>query len=289
MKRKTFRNAVSPVDPETRSMRVSASAYEKDLVGEIVAPWMFRKQLADPEFSVPFQASHLYYSEDGKPTTIGRAEGWVAEPKRLVSGKTWFAEDAHTTGLAEAHLNLYEQRAMSDVSIGFRADDAILLKGSNEERAEAITKATKDATGAEGPLPEGYEQAQILYTEGSLLELSAVAIGANRGAFVLAAMKGNNVAERIVKAMDEQKLTRGDLEEMLLAFEERFAKSMGEHREEIVRLRRTIDDFQTIAETVQPPVIVDAQDLDGVDPHWGRDHVDGYRKGFADALARLNK
>jgi HK97 family phage prohead protease len=159
------RGVVRKIDAANRTLDAVVSTPNVDRYEEIVLPAAFEKWLGRFMENPVFIAGHQYGGRSGEPTVIGHwKEMRVAEEG--VVGKAVFAD----TPLANQYWQLYEQGHMRAFSVGWITHG---WEWRDPNDIKAIAKAT-------GPKIR-------VFTEVELIEVSAVAIPANRESLVRAA------------------------------------------------------------------------------------------------------
>lgn len=143
------------IDEQARTIRFICSTRNVDRYGEIVEPSAFSDWLQTFESNPVFVAGHTYIAPDGSPTVIG----YWSDLQVTENGLEATAHFLDGDDLAEKYWTRYKAGAMRAVSIGFIA------------RAWEM----KDFD-----FPDGETRRVRVFTEVELLEISAVAIPANR-------------------------------------------------------------------------------------------------------------
>jgi HK97 family phage prohead protease len=154
------RMTVKSIDEKKRQIRFTASTNDLDRYNEIVEPNAYKKRLGLFESNPVFCAGHVYVGWSGEPTVIG---SWsdIEITKNGLDSTASFA----TTPLAEMYWQLYRDGHMKAVSVGW-------LTHAWEMRQMDL---------------DGKKQLIRVFTDVELIEISAVAIPANRQALVQAA------------------------------------------------------------------------------------------------------
>ena len=164
--------SVRSIDKPARSITAVVSTGSLDRYEEIVEPRAFEKHLPAFLSNPVFVAGHTYSGWSGEATVIGH---WtdVAIGDAEVVATCVFAE----TALAEEYWRLYSEGHMRAFSVGW------------------ITHQT-EMREMETPGSEGKKRRIRVFTEVELIEISAVAIPANREALVRAASMLAGATER---------------------------------------------------------------------------------------------
>lgn len=155
--------AVRKIDADQRTVEAIVSTGEVDRYQEIVEPSAFKKWLKHFQANPVMLAAHDHSAwSTGEPTVIGKWMDIRITDKGLVATGKFMADDE----LAERYWRRYRDGYMRAFSVGFIAH-------SWEMR--------------EFTLAEGVSKRLRVFTEAELLEISAVAVPANRGALAVAA------------------------------------------------------------------------------------------------------
>ena len=155
--------AVRKIDTDQRTVEAIVSTGEVDRYQEIVEPSAFKKWLKHFAANPVMLAAHDHSAwSTGEPTVIGKWMDIRITDKGLVATGKFMADDE----LAERYWRRYRDGYMRAFSVGFIAH-------SWEMR--------------EFNLAEGVSKRLRVFTEAELLEISAVAVPANRGALAVAA------------------------------------------------------------------------------------------------------
>lgn len=156
---------VKSFDAKTRTLTGLVSTPNVDRYEEIVLPSAFAKRLDSFMSNPVFVAGHVYGGADGQPTTIGHWTDMKVTSEGLV-GTAKFLEPGDA--LADAYFARYQQGAMRAFSVGWLTHEY--------EMREVAT-------------PKGKQKIRH-FTDVELIEVSAVAIPANREALVRPAAFG---------------------------------------------------------------------------------------------------
>ena len=149
----------SSIDEDKRRIRFRCSTGTIDRYGEIVEPAAFKDSLELFLTNPVFLAGHTHVGPAGEATVIGTWD----ELKVTESGLEGWAKFMTDDVLAESYWQRYKQRAMRAVSVGF------LVEAYTMEEREISPK----------------EKAMVrVFTKVELIEISAVAVPANRDALV---------------------------------------------------------------------------------------------------------
>jgi HK97 family phage prohead protease len=148
---------VRSINAETRSVRALLSTPHIDRYEEIVEPKAFLKWLPTFKRSPVCLAGHVTVGQSGEPTTIGSWSDLEVTDEGLIGTVTF-----GVTELAQDYWLLYRDGHMKAFSVGW------------------ITKAWEFRPGPEN-------KSVRVFTEVELIEVSAVAIPANRQSLVRAA------------------------------------------------------------------------------------------------------
>ena len=149
------------IDTENRRIRFVCSTRNIDRYGEIVEPEAFRASLDTFRANPVFMAGHVYVAPSGKPTSIGHWPEIGITSDGLEGVAEFMADDE----LAEDYWKRYSRGVQKAVSVGF-----IVHAWRMEDREV-----------------EGQRQRVRVFTDVELIEVSAVAIPANRQSLVRAA------------------------------------------------------------------------------------------------------
>ncbi len=149
---------VKAIDESRRQIHFVCSTGEVDHYGEIVEPSAFEASIPAFMSNPVFQAGHVYVGPSGEPSTIGHWEKVVVTNNALEGIAEFDDEDP----LAQRYWNLYKKGHMRACSVGF-------IAVAWEMRDVEI---------------EGRQQRVRVFTKVNLLEISAVAVGANPSALV---------------------------------------------------------------------------------------------------------
>lgn len=155
------RAQVKGIDEQARTVTAIVSTANVDRYEEIIEPEAYRKHLAAFMMNPVMLAGHAHSTADGRPSVIGHWKD-VRITKEGLIGTAQFSR----TPLGEEWWQLYLDGSMRAFSVGFIA--------SKWEMRDMKT-------------PGGESRRLRVFTEVELLEISAVAIPANREALVLAA------------------------------------------------------------------------------------------------------
>lgn len=187
----TFRAFTVPesIDEATRTMRVKATTRSLDRYGELVEPEAAAPWLATYMMNPVFMAGHVYSAPDGSPTTIGTVND-MKIVKDGIDALVQFMDDDDDE-LALRYWRRYRKGIQKAVSLGF-----IVHKW--EMREVKIS---------------GVMQRVRVFTEIEIVELSAVAIPANRGSLVRAASAFKAPAN--VHARSGEYVTRDEIEQVI--------------------------------------------------------------------------
>ena len=189
--------AEDSIDVERRALRALASVGTLDRAGEIIEPAAFERSLEVYRANPVIMAGHVYGGASGEPTVIGRATKIHVEPDGLPF-EMQFAE----TDLADQYWQLYRGGFMRAFSVGF-------LPGKSD---------TRQVDG----------RAARVHTEVELLEISAVAVPANRDSLVAA--RSATDAERLCGSM----LAELERERRLERIIQRTLESVGDEMTEVL-------------------------------------------------------
>jgi HK97 family phage prohead protease len=148
------------INQEQRTIRFVCSSDQVDRYGEIIEPDAYRAILPQFMLNPVFMAGHIYVGPAGEPTCIGYWRD-LKVTKTGLEGTAWFNE----TQLGEAYWQTYKSKSQRAVSVGF-------ISLANEMRELEI---------------DGTTQRVRVHTQVELLEISAVAIPANRQSLMRAA------------------------------------------------------------------------------------------------------
>jgi len=187
----------SSIDHDKRTMRFTCSTKNLDRYSEIVDPQAFKKWLPTFMANPVMMAGHVYIAPDGKPTTIGR---WL-ELEITDDGLTGVAQfmGKDSSGLAESYWERYSQGFQRAVSVGW------ITHQWQMEQLEL----------------DGVSQRVRVFKEVELVEISAVAIPANRESLVRAAS-----AFAAPPAGDAQEIDQRQIEQLSKALEPAVETSM---------------------------------------------------------------
>lgn len=141
------------VDIDNRRIRFVVSSDKIDRHGDIVEAAAVEKAIKEFGKNPVFLAAHMHRSNDAKPTVIG---SWDISSFKQTKGRSEMDAVFASTALAEEYWQLYKDKHMRAVSIGFRVLD------SKTEKKDGHTI--------------------YIFTKIELYEISAVAVGANRQA-----------------------------------------------------------------------------------------------------------
>jgi HK97 family phage prohead protease len=150
------------IDEEARTMRFACSSNQLDRYGEIVEPAAFQKWLPTFMANPVFVAGHVYIGNNGEATTIGRWTDLQVTDQGLEGTVQFMGDD---DPLARQYWQRYSKGFQRAVSVGF-------ITHAHEMQEREI---------------EGVTQRVRVFTEVELVEISAVAIPANRESLVRAA------------------------------------------------------------------------------------------------------
>jgi HK97 family phage prohead protease len=164
--------SVRGVDTQRRTISAIASTKSVDRAGEVIEPSAFGGSIDDFRQNPVLLAGHVYASETGEPTVIGKVE-----QIRVTGEGLPFSARFAETPLAAQYWQLYEGGFMRAFSVGF-------IPRRSEMRSV------------------GGEMVRT-HTEVELLEVSAVAVPANRDALVRAAQTGNAAASFMLDTLPE--------------------------------------------------------------------------------------
>ncbi len=158
------RATIKGVDEAKRQIHFLCSNGEVDRYGERVLPEAFKDSLDSFMLNPIFPAGHVYIGKSGEPTVIGHwVKVWITQGS--AGGLEGIAEFDDTDPLAIRYWNLYRKGHMKAVSVGFIAQ-------AWQMQPEEIEGQTRNVR---------------VFTRVELLEISAVAIPANRAARIRAA------------------------------------------------------------------------------------------------------
>ncbi len=152
-------NEKSAIDENARTIRFVISAEEVDRDNEVITVDAVAGAIKGFSDSPVCLACHMHRLDNGMPPVIG---SWDTDSFKVLGKRSEMNLRFATTDLGEAYWNLYKNRHMRAVSIGFRCLDG-REEMKNGVRIYIITKI-------------------------ELYEISAVAVGANRSA--LSKIKG---------------------------------------------------------------------------------------------------
>lgn len=155
---------VRSVDRTKRTVTAAVSTPNVDRYEEIVEPKAFKLWLPTFMANPVFCAGHQYVGLSGEPTVIGSWQSMDVTDKELV-GTAQFAN----TPLADQYLSLFAENHMRAFSVGW---------------------ITHEWEMREFDMGEGIKKRIRVFTEVELIEVSAVAIPANRQSLVRAASAG---------------------------------------------------------------------------------------------------
>lgn len=152
------RMARKSVDEDKRQIHFLCSSGAIDRYGEIVEPSAYTGSIESFMLNPVFAAGHLYVGHNGEPTVIGEwVKLWISK-----DGLEGIAEFDDEDPLAQRYWNLYRKGRMRTVSVGFISKPWEMREVKN-----------------------GTEKPRVrVFTDVSLLEISAVAIPANPDARV---------------------------------------------------------------------------------------------------------
>lgn len=173
-KMKTAFAEVTKTDEGARTITALASTGCVDRSGETIDPAAFKQSLGTYRRNPVLLAGHVYASESGEPTVIGKVLK-IAVTQRGLPFEARFAE----TDLADQYWQLYQGGFMRAFSVGF------LPKKWESRRMEI----------------DGEYRAVRAYTEVELLEISAVAVPANAEALSRMAQQGNAAASMALQTI----------------------------------------------------------------------------------------
>lgn len=148
------------INETERTIRFVCSSDQVDRYGEIIEPGAYREILPQFMLNPVFMAGHVYVGPAGEPTSIGYWRDLKVTDKGL-EGTAWFNQ----TKLGEDYWQTYKSLSQRAVSVGF-------ISLANEMREMVI---------------DGSTQRVRVHTQVELLEISAVAIPANRQSLMRAA------------------------------------------------------------------------------------------------------
>jgi len=161
---------VRAIDDDTRTITAVVSTGGVDRYEEIVEPKAFEQRLGSFQANPVFVAGHCYSSANGEPTVIGSWSDIRITDDSLIATAT-FAD----TPLGERYWQLYKQKHMRAFSVGW-------ITHAWEMRELAV---------------DGAKRKLRVFTDVELVEISAVAIPANREALALAASFRTRAGEAI--------------------------------------------------------------------------------------------
>ncbi len=173
--------SVKSIDVEKRQIRVLASSADLDRYNERILPEAFKKRLATFMENPVVLVGHNHKTDSGRAPVVGRVtKAWIDK-----EGLWCILELTDKTPLAEEYWQLYKDGYMKAVSIGFIP----------------ITSHTEDEDG----------KRVLIYDEVELLEISLVAVPANRQALVKSKQKKadwleNKKRERLGQTDDKDEL-----------------------------------------------------------------------------------
>ena len=155
--------AVKKVDPDKRTITAIVSTNEVDRYQEIVEPKAYEKWLKHFMANPVMLAAHDHSAwSTGEPTVIGKWLSFEIKKDSVVATGQFMQDDE----LAERYWKRYRDGYMQAFSVGFIAHSWEMREF---EVASGVTKRLR------------------VFTEVELLEISAVAVPANRGALARAA------------------------------------------------------------------------------------------------------
>jgi len=169
----------SAIDEKNRTIRFLASTPDVDRHGERILPSAFAERLSLFMTNPVFLAAHQHRLDSGEPSVIGRViRAWIDAAVGL-----WCIVKFADTPLAERYWQLYKTGFLRACSVGF-----IEIKSQME-------------------LLDGKQV--LTFTEVELIELSACAVGSNRGALARSkAAKLDFVQEKRQEREERQYLAR---------------------------------------------------------------------------------
>jgi len=172
MKNKTFFATTKSVNIEDRTLEAIASTNTVDREGDLILPSAF--ELAAFLKNPVILANHTYYTSNGAPTVIGKVLNIQATDNALE-----FTMQFAQTDLAEEYFQLYKDGFMNAFSVGFIPKKYTYPEDNNSQK-----------------------DVRRIFTEVELLEISCVAIPANREALAKAVKAGNSVAKNILAEIE---------------------------------------------------------------------------------------
>jgi len=222
------------IDEDNRTARFVCSSGEVDRYGEIVEPQAFARWLPVFMQNPVLLAGHAHIGPAGEPTTIGHWIDLEVTEQGLVGTAQFLADDP--SGLADAYWYRYLNGAQKAVSVGFIV-----------HRFE-MRQIDQD----------GQRQLTRVFTEVELVEISAVAIPANRESLIRAASmpgqvtRGERLGERIRARREELELSLEEVIERMPGTAPISASTLGQiERGDIVRPPDEV--LQAIAEALDLP------------------------------------
>lgn len=181
-----------------------------DRYREIVLPSAFQKTIGIFKTNPVLLAMHMHSPMFGsaEPTVIGIVPAIDVTNEGLPFKAAFAPEDIYprdTKPLGPLFRNLYAAQILRAFSIGFMVNSFTSVD-SEEELAELITELPEDLVkqilrAFRGKDPSG--RARVVITLAELLEISAVAVPANRESLVLAAEDGMDEARVILRSLPE--------------------------------------------------------------------------------------
>jgi len=174
MQNKNFIAQTKSIDIENRTLTAMASTNTVDREGDLILSSAFdvSAYMKNPVIL----ANHTYHTANGNSPVIGKA----LEVRSTDEGLEFTMQFAQTE-LADEYFELYKDGFMKAFSVGFIP---IKYVAPDEE------------------IKAKYKDARRVFTKVELLEISCVAVPANREALVKAANNGNSVAKSILAEIE---------------------------------------------------------------------------------------
>ncbi len=182
------------IDKDNRRIRFVISSSKLDRHNDIVEVQAIANAIKQFSKNAAFLACHMHRLTNGSSPVIG---SWITETFKVFKDHSEMVAEFATTALAEEYWNLYSSGHMKAVSIGF------VPKEFTDEKDEK----------------QGWIRT---YTKIELLEISAVAVGANREALRKEKMKeifGSDEPKAFVEELVKDVIKK-QLDDFMVRFED---------------------------------------------------------------------